>query len=94
MVENEFKNDMIRDNVLKDEDIQIVIGLIKQSSRTLGLLKEYNENVRKSLRVVPIIDSLVSMEILRELRKIREVLENEPEPEKEIKKVGKKEKIE
>jgi len=94
MVENEFKNDMIRDNVLKDEDIQIVTGLIKQSSRTLGLLKEFNENVRKSLRVVPIIDSLVSMEILRELRKIREVLENEPEPEKEIKKVGKKEKIE
>jgi len=94
MVENEFKNDMIRDNVLKDEDIQIVTGLIKQSSRTLGLLKEYNENVRKSLRVVPIIDSLVSMEILRELRKIREVLENEPEPEKEIKKAGKKEKIE
>jgi len=76
---------MVRDYILKEEDMEIIKNLIDPGPNQIRLLKEYNHNVKSSIRMVPIITSLVSLGILRELTKIRELLEVKEEDKKEKK---------
>jgi len=80
------EDEEVQNNVLKVEDIEMVKTLVSPGIRTLGLVKEFNENVRKSMRTVPIVTALASLEMLRELRKIRELLEAKEEGKSDKKK--------
>ena len=73
--------------VLRSEDIEAVKSFVKPSSRTIGLMKDFNEMVKKSARVVPIVTALATLDILRELRKITELLKvKEEEKPRKLKK--------
>lgn len=88
MVSNKEKH--AQDFAILEEDLELIKSLIEPGPRQIGLVKEYNENVRKSIRVVPIVNSLASLGILKELIKIRELLEVKEEEKEDTKKLKRK----